>query len=176
MEGSESRGPNPPRSKELTSPWSRPRPFTCLMFPWLGLGAYLPPPFPSRAPPTGRFPPLLQQPTSNRPQGATAQAHATRRGRRSLVFCGAEKCRHRPLPLRRRRNPALGAAGVLRGCLFPSLKKKWGGPDTECTYFRHSLREGPLQKAEAGADWLDRESRPIARQEHKLERANKREE
>lgn len=38
------------------------------------------------------LPPLLQQPTSNRPLGATAQAPATRRGKRSAS--GADNCRH----------------------------------------------------------------------------------
>ena len=40
-----------------------------------------------------RLPPLLQQPTSNRPLGPTAQAPAPRRGRR--LASGAYNCRHR---------------------------------------------------------------------------------
>lgn len=51
--------------------------------------------FPSRAQGRSRrrLPPLLQQPTSNRPLGLTAQAPAPRRGGR--LASGAYNCRHR---------------------------------------------------------------------------------
>ena len=96
---------------------ARAQAFTCFIFPSLGAGRQgqrsaptshrsgragrdsalrLPPSsFPSRAQGRSRrrLPPLLQQPTSNRPLGLTAQAPAPRRGGR--LASGAYNCRHR---------------------------------------------------------------------------------
>lgn len=65
--------------------------FTCLIFPWLGAGrrgarsapTSLLLPSPAHGGRGRLLPRLLQQPTSNRPLGATAQAPATRRPQRS---------------------------------------------------------------------------------------------
>lgn len=76
----------------------------------------LAPSFPSRAH-GGRgrlLPRLLQQPTSNRPLGATAQAPATPRWQRSTP--GADGCRHRRAA--RARNPLSEEESWLRFSAF----------------------------------------------------------
>lgn len=88
--------------------------------------------FPSRAQGSRRqqLPRLLQQPTSNRPLGATAQAPATRRGQPSAS--GAGNCRHyctaQAQSLDRRR-------GLLFSALFPSAPK---GLTQNPGLFRHA--------------------------------------